>query len=58
MCQNPGIWGADEVGEENNSGGTSEFISLLESFFPLLPFLLPSIISWAPKKREDEGDWI
>lgn len=22
------------MGEENNSGGTSEFISLLESFFP------------------------
>lgn len=33
MCQNPGIWGADEVGEGSNSGGMSEFISLLETFF-------------------------
>ena len=44
------------MGEEKNSGGTSKFVSLLESsfFFPL-PFLLPPIISWALKKHEDEG---
>lgn len=60
MCQNPGIWGADEVGEGSNSGGTSEFIPLLETFFlfflALHPFLLPPVVSWAPKKSEGDGD--
>ena len=32
-CEDPGIWEADEVGEDKSSGCTTEFTSALESFF-------------------------
>lgn len=41
-CEDPGIWGADEVGEDKSSVCTTEFTSALESFFFFF-FLPPSL---------------